>query len=239
MFTILGADGKEYGPVTAAKIAEWIAGGRANLQTQARRAGETEWRTLADFVEFNPAATPPPLPAAVPVSAQAASAPQIVPDEELADRGIRLGAFVIDYILSVLATLPGFLILGPTFLSIFVSAASGKEPDFSALQAGSLMSGLLVLALGSLILLVIQVIMLSTRGQTIGKRILRIRVVRHPDGSPAGFLHAWLLRNFIPFLIQLVPWIGFAFWIVDACFIFTQDRRCLHDLIAGTKVVKA
>jgi uncharacterized RDD family membrane protein YckC len=239
MFTILGSDGKEYGPVTATKIAEWIAGGRANLQTQARRAEETEWRTLADFVEFNPAATPPPLPAAVPVPAQAASAPQIVPDEELADRGIRLGAFVIDYILSVLATLPGFLILGPTFFSIFVTAASGQQPDFSALQAGSLMSGLLVLALGSLILLVIQVVMLSTRGQTIGKRMLGIRVVRHPDGSQAGFLHAWLLRNFVPFLIQLVPWIGFAFWIVDSCFIFTQERRCLHDLIAGTKVVKA
>lgn len=239
MFTILGADGKEYGPVTAAKIAEWIAGGRANLQTQARRAGETEWRTLADFVEFNPAATPPPVPVAAPVPTPAAPAPQIAPDADLADRGIRLGAFVIDYILSVLATLPGLLILGPTFLSIFVSAASGQEPDFSALQAGSLMSGLLVLALGSLILLVIQIVLLSTRGQTIGKRILGIRVVRYPDGSSAGFLHAWLLRNFIPFLIQLVPWIGFAFWIVDACFIFTQERRCLHDLIAGTKVVKA
>lgn len=241
MFTILGADGKEYGPVTAARVAEWIAGGRANLQTQARRAGETEWRTLADFVEFNPAATPPPLPAAVPipVPAQTVSTPQVTSDPELADRAIRLGAFVIDYILSVLATLPGFLILGPTFLSIFITAASGQQPDFSALQAGSLMSGMLVLALGSIILLVIQVVMLSTRGQTIGKRILGIRVVRYPDGSHAGFLHAWLLRNFIPFLIQLVPWIGFAFWIVDACFIFTQERRCLHDLIAGTKVVKA
>lgn len=236
MFTILGADGKEYGPVTAAKIAEWIAGGRANLQTQARRAEDAEWKTLGDFTEFNPAATPPPLPA-VPV-AQAAPALQIAPDTELAERGIRLGAFVIDYILGVLATLPGFLILGPTFLSIFVTAASGQQPDFSALQAGSLMSGLLVLALGTLILLVIQIVMLSTRGQTIGKRILGIRVVRYPDGSPAGFVHAWLLRNFLPFLIQLIPWIGFAFWIVDACFIFTQERRCLHDLIAGTKVVK-
>jgi uncharacterized RDD family membrane protein YckC len=238
MFTILGSDGKEYGPVTAAKIAEWIAGGRANLQTQARRADETEWRTLGDFVEFNAAVTPPPLPAAQ-APAPAVTTLTVAPDADLADRGLRLGAFVIDYILSVLATLPGFLILGPTFLSIFVTAASGQQPDFSALQAGSLMSGLLVLALGSLILLVIQVIMLSTRGQTIGKRMLGIRVVRHPDGSQAGFLHGWLLRNFIPFLIQLVPWIGFAFWIVDACFIFTQERRCLHDLIAGTKVVKA
>src|SRR5689334_12967807 len=52
MFTILGADGKEYGPVTAGKIAECITGGRANLQTKARRADETEWKTLGDYPEF-------------------------------------------------------------------------------------------------------------------------------------------------------------------------------------------
>lgn len=76
MFTIIGADGKEYGPVTANRIAEWIAGGRANLQTRARRAGETEWRTLGDYAEFNAAAVPPTLaapaePAAPPVGSLA------------------------------------------------------------------------------------------------------------------------------------------------------------------------
>jgi hypothetical protein len=74
MFTIIGADGKEYGPVTAAKIAEWIAGGRANLQTKARRAGETELRTLGDFPEFNPAATPPPIAGEAPPPAAAPAA---------------------------------------------------------------------------------------------------------------------------------------------------------------------
>jgi uncharacterized membrane protein len=69
MFTILGADGKEYGPVAAGKIHEWINGGRANLSTRARRDGETDWKTLGDFAEFNPApaagiATPAPAPAA-------------------------------------------------------------------------------------------------------------------------------------------------------------------------------
>jgi hypothetical protein len=71
MFTILGADGKEYGPVTAGKIAEWIAGGRANLQTRARLQGETEWKTLGEFPEFGlrppsgpdePPAVSPPAP---------------------------------------------------------------------------------------------------------------------------------------------------------------------------------
>lgn len=52
MFTILGGDGKEYGPVTADKVLEWIKGGRANLQTKVRRLGENDWRTLGDFPEF-------------------------------------------------------------------------------------------------------------------------------------------------------------------------------------------
>lgn len=52
MFTIIGADGKEYGPVTADKLREWIASGRANAQTQARRDGETAWSTLGSLPEF-------------------------------------------------------------------------------------------------------------------------------------------------------------------------------------------
>jgi uncharacterized RDD family membrane protein YckC len=28
-----------------------------------------------------------------------------------------------------------------------------------------------------------------------------------------------------------------VFWVTDSCFIFRADHRCLHDLMAGTKVV--
>jgi hypothetical protein len=69
MFTILGADGKEYGPVAADKVQEWIRGGRANFQTKARRVEETEWKTLGDFPEFTAA---PAAPAATVVGAAAA-----------------------------------------------------------------------------------------------------------------------------------------------------------------------
>jgi uncharacterized RDD family membrane protein YckC len=235
MFTILGADGKEYGPVPTARIHEWINGGRANRQTRARRADETEWKTLGDFPEF---ALPPadvadaPAPLATPAEPPAGGL-------ELADRGTRLGSFLIDYICGLLSTVPGLVILGPTFLSIFLAAAQGQEPDLSGVQAGSFVVGLLVLAAGALIMLVIQVVMLSTRGQTIGKRLLGIRVVRHPDCSQAGFVHGWLLRNFVPGIIRALPWVGLIFFVVDACFIFRDDRRCIHDFIAGTQVVKA
>lgn len=63
MFTIIGGDGKEYGPVTADQVRSWIAAGRANLQTKARRDGEAEWKNLGDFAEFSAthAAVPPAL----------------------------------------------------------------------------------------------------------------------------------------------------------------------------------
>jgi len=71
MFTILGADGKEYGPVTAAKIHEWINGGRANLTTKAKLVDEGVWKTLGEFAEFSapPAATAAPDAAAAPSAA--------------------------------------------------------------------------------------------------------------------------------------------------------------------------
>ena len=60
MFTIIGGDGKEYGPVTADQIRGWIAEGRANLDTKAKAVGTDEWRRLAEFPEFaSPAGIPP------------------------------------------------------------------------------------------------------------------------------------------------------------------------------------
>lgn len=72
MFTILGADGKEYGPVTAAKIHEWINGGRANLSTKAKHVDEGVWKTLGEFAEFS---APPVAATATDASPSPAAAP--------------------------------------------------------------------------------------------------------------------------------------------------------------------
>jgi TM2 domain-containing membrane protein YozV len=67
MYKIIGADGREYGPVTSEQIHQWIREGRANAQTKVQPEGSTEWKTLAEIPEFAataPAAAPPPLPPA-------------------------------------------------------------------------------------------------------------------------------------------------------------------------------
>jgi hypothetical protein len=81
MYKILGADQKEYGPVNAEQIRQWLAENRINGQTQVQAEGSTEWKALSQFAEFNAAlagkgsAVPPQPPRAAPPSLPAANQP--------------------------------------------------------------------------------------------------------------------------------------------------------------------
>jgi hypothetical protein len=52
MYKVIGADGKEYGPVSADRIRQWIAEGRLGADTKAQVLGSTEWKPLCEFPEF-------------------------------------------------------------------------------------------------------------------------------------------------------------------------------------------
>ncbi len=71
MYRVIGADGLEYGPVTADQVRAWITEGRVNAQTRGLAEGTARWRLLAEFPEFAPmlARAAPPLPAPGPIYA--------------------------------------------------------------------------------------------------------------------------------------------------------------------------
>src|ERR1043166_1132622 len=52
VYKIIGADRAEYGPVTADQIRQWLAEGRAELQTKVRGEESQEWKLLAEGPEF-------------------------------------------------------------------------------------------------------------------------------------------------------------------------------------------
>ena len=52
MYKIIGGDGREYGPVTAEQIRQWVRENRANADTRACLEGTTAWKPLRDFPEF-------------------------------------------------------------------------------------------------------------------------------------------------------------------------------------------
>ncbi len=65
MYKIIGADGKEYGPVSAEQLRQWIAQGRVNPATKVKDENAADWQVLGTMPEFvGNMSTPPPLSSA-------------------------------------------------------------------------------------------------------------------------------------------------------------------------------
>jgi uncharacterized RDD family membrane protein YckC len=79
---------------------------------------------------------------------------------------------------------------------------------------------------------------LVERSQTLGKRLLGLQIVNFADGRPTSFAKIAFFRT-LPMMILTVaiPTTGTILYIFGLTFIFLEYRRCLHDVIAGTKVV--
>ncbi len=249
MFTIIGGDGKEYGPATVSQVRGWLEGGRANADTRAKRVGTEEWRRLGEFVEFGGVEVAAP---ARPEGNLGAEVPEPGEPEPqtLASPWSRLLARFADGFLEFLAAVPALVVLGPDLMKVLqaiVAASRDGEFNLEGLETTRLMPALALFTALQLALLGIQIFLLTSRGQSLGKILLGVRVVRADDGEKPGFLRAWLLRELpsgtIQGLLQLVPIVGFflrfAFVTTNYLMIFREDRRCLHDFIAGTRVVRA
>jgi len=61
-YKVLGGDQREYGPVSADEVRQWIGDGRLNAQSVARAETSSEWRPLGDFPEFADALRQPRCP---------------------------------------------------------------------------------------------------------------------------------------------------------------------------------
>ncbi|MFC4531443.1 RDD family protein [Sphaerisporangium dianthi] len=72
-------------------------------------------------------------------------------------------------------------------------------------------------------------------GQTIGKRLCRLKVVSR-DGRPLTTSQAGV-RSLLYMAVTLLPYVGFLLSLVNVAWIFGPSRRCLHDVVAGTVVV--
>jgi uncharacterized RDD family membrane protein YckC len=154
---------------------------------------------------------------------------------ELADRGARLGAVIIDSLLLFGALLPAYL---AAFRSMAVARGGsvGKLAFWSALaHTGPWLVIGVIVALG---IAITNGVLVHRNGQTIAKRWLGIKVVRK-DGSRASLARIFWLRNVVNGLFGYIPVVGAIYGLVDALLIFRTDRRCCHDFIADTIVVRA
>jgi uncharacterized RDD family membrane protein YckC len=143
----------------------------------------------------------------------------------LATRNSRLLAQLLD---SLVVSLPVFVTM---IIYLFFMLGEGAEADTRGLIGGLLFSLAFLMTLG---VLGYQAYQTTRTGQSIGKRMMGIRVVRG-DGSRADFVRVVLLRNVVPYLINVGCGL---FGLIDTLFIFSEEQRCIHDHIADTRVVK-
>jgi len=152
---------------------------------------------------------------------QAEVADLLQPDAELAGRGLRLLAVVIDGVLQGAAVWLLFTVLP------WASWAS-------RLGAGALVFGG---ALGIAVFVLMQGLLLVRRNQTIGKLLLGLRI-RRTHGAHVGAVRVLLLRYGLGMLVGMVPLVGVLYILLDSLLIFRASRQCLHDQIADTQVVR-
>jgi uncharacterized RDD family membrane protein YckC len=142
----------------------------------------------------------------------------------------RLFAVLADGVLDGLAVVVGIgLYLGLLEIGVIDAqsgmTANGPTDSLEALAA---------IAFPWLALKVIQWNLIATRGQTLGKMLLFIRIIK-VNGEIPGFVSGVILRNWLRAALNSIPLFG----LIDVLFIFTDSRRCIHDYLAGTRVVNA
>lgn len=128
--------------------------------------------------------------------------------------GRRFGASFLDGLVTGIPTLiMVFMVMG-------TQSAAGRAP--SAFMGGWFL-------LPSLVAVIYEALMLQSKGQTLGKMALRVKVVA-PDGRDLSTGQAWgravgrALLGFL-YIVDYIP----AF--------FTSEKTTIHDLLAKTRVV--
>lgn len=135
-----------------------------------------------------------------------------------ASRGQRLGAALLDGV-----------IIGVGGVLAGVGGAAASKGD----------GGMVAIAIGLLIILgvfIVNCVLLHQNAQTIGKKVLGIKIVRS-NGDRIGLGRIIGMRILPIGLLGAIPYVGGLISLADSLTIFGAERRCLHDMIADTIVI--
>ena len=135
MYKVVGADGKEYGPISLDQLKQWIAQGRVNAQTRVEEVGTTIWKTAADFPELFAALTPS-APLAPPVVT-----PGPIP---LAGTPGKTGLATASLVLGILSFFTCFLTGIPAIICGHIAYAGARRAPAEYGGSGRALAGLIM-----------------------------------------------------------------------------------------------
>lgn len=141
----------------------------------------------------------------------------------LANRGTRLLAAIIDSIILMAICLPLFWVF--------------ELVDFKTGET-NITTQVLGAVIGVAIYLIVNGKLLLSKGQTVGKKIMKIQVLNADTKTIPSATDILAKRYLIFAVIGQIPMANILH-LIDALLIFRSSKKCLHDDFANTIVVKA
>ncbi|MDY6455929.1 RDD family protein [Acinetobacter faecalis] len=253
----LARNNQQAGPYTVEQVNQMLASQQILLTDLAWHEGMVEWKALGELTQgklvYEPAGyiAPPSVPN-FDKTQQTYQNPSIhnisvnkKVEPELASIGSRALAKGLDILLWIpAAVIPSFF-LNQTQFTALTEIQQKMQAATTSEQALKVQSELFQLipneawiAVGIYIvsMLAIQAILLAKHGQSIGKRLVKIKIVDVNTNEKVSLMRGFTLRSvlFILPTFYLLPF----FSIIDYAFSFNKNRQTLHDKLAKTKVVK-
>ncbi len=151
---------------------------------------------------------------------------QQAPQLRLASRLKRFLGAIVDGVATMVSLIPGF--------AVMIGGAVMADPQSPETGGIMIIAGFGLMFLGLLVVAGIQIYLLAVSSQSIGKYFLKMQIIDFTTHQRSPFLQCFLLRSLVGVaLLGQVPFYG----IIDPCFIFREDYRCIHDLIGNSIVV--
>ena len=145
------------------------------------------------------------------------------PQNYMASRWKRLAGAMCDSLISIAVLLP-------------VIWATGAFRDISEIEQMSFAHRFMFFLAGWIVFIAVHGYLLATQGQTIGKRIVGTRIVGL-DGKIPSLSRLLCFRYMIFGLVGQVPGVGAIVQLTNVLLIFGKEKRCMHDIVAGTLVI--
>jgi hypothetical protein len=150
MYIIVGADGKEYGPVNLDQMRQWIAEGRVNARTQVQEVGAPGWKPAAELPELSSLFAARPATSGLPTGL----APQAPAGADAPQKGLAITSLV----LGILAFPTCFLTGIPAIICGHIAQSRARREPTQYGGSGLATAGLV---LGYLSFLVVPIAILS------------------------------------------------------------------------------
>ena len=253
----LARNNQQAGPYSVEQLNQMLASQQVLLTDLAWHQGMSEWKALGELTQgrlhYQPEGYQATKTDNTPLqSSTIYDSPSITHSElkrpaqaELASIPSRILAKIIDLLLWLpVVAIPSFYLNASQIdqLSTLQQKMQAASSSDQALQLQGQFIHLIpndawmMMGLYVLIMLAIQAILLSKTGQSIGKRLTKIKVVDAENNTKISLLRAFSLRSllFVVLTILFFPIVP----IIDSLFGLSKNRQTLHDKLAKSKVIK-